>query len=114
MPVLKLLEPLSFSPPFLRLFVKFRPYFVRFISSDFYGAGPFATAHHCLQVLVIVCIMEEETMEEEKNEAPGAPTFTIYIPDFSGNHPCTKKTKELLNLLTFLRQFTGSYYSSRT
>jgi hypothetical protein len=58
--------------------------------------------------------MEEATMEEETNEVPGATTFTIYIPDFPGNHPWTKKTKELLNLLTFLRQFMPPYYSNRT
>jgi hypothetical protein len=48
-------------------------------------------------MLVIVYTMEEATMEEETNEAPGATTFTIYIPDFPGNHPWTKKTKKLLN-----------------
>jgi hypothetical protein len=38
------LEPLSFSPPFLPLFVKFRPCFARFEPSDIYGAVPSATA----------------------------------------------------------------------
>ena len=34
----KILDP--FSPPIVEL----RPYFVRFVSSNFYGAGPFATS----------------------------------------------------------------------
>jgi hypothetical protein len=38
------LEPLSFSPPFLPHFVKFRPCFARFEPPDFYGAVPSATA----------------------------------------------------------------------
>jgi hypothetical protein len=38
------LEPLSFSSPFLPLFVKFRPCFARFEPSDVYGAVPSATA----------------------------------------------------------------------
>jgi hypothetical protein len=53
------LEPLSFSPPFLPHFVKFRPCFARFEPSDVYGAVPSATAlviayratgHLCLPV----------------------------------------------------------------
>jgi hypothetical protein len=48
-PVLKLLEPLSFSPPFLPLFVKFCPCFARFEPSYVYGPAPSATA------LVIAC-----------------------------------------------------------
>jgi hypothetical protein len=43
-PVLKWLDPLSFSSPFLPLFVKFRPCFARVEPSDVYGAAPSATA----------------------------------------------------------------------
>jgi hypothetical protein len=65
--------------PFSPTIVQFRPYFVRFESSDIYGAGPFATSHHCLSLCLST--MEDARMEEETNaEAPGATTFTIYIP----------------------------------
>jgi hypothetical protein len=38
-----------FSPPI----VQFRPYGARFKPSDVYGAGPFATAHHCLMLVIV-------------------------------------------------------------
>jgi hypothetical protein len=38
---------------FLPLFVECRPYFVGFISSHFYGAGPCATARHWRMLAIV-------------------------------------------------------------
>jgi hypothetical protein len=106
----------SFSPPFLPLLlVKFRPYFVHFISSDFYGAGPFATAHHwrmliigewsplCLSTMDEATTEEDATMAEVTNEqqtnaeVPDATIFTLYIPEFVQGCSLSGKTPDEQN-----------------
>jgi hypothetical protein len=76
--------------------VLFRPSFARFGISDIYGAGPSAsTPPHCRKFVILLATMEETTMEEETiADAPGATTFTLYIPDFLEEYSLSDKSLE--------------------
>jgi hypothetical protein len=79
----------SFSPPI----VQFCPYGARFNLTIFRARVP-------LPLLIIgrssslrLSTMEEATMEEEMiAEAPGATTFTLYIPDFLREYSLSEQT----------------------
>jgi hypothetical protein len=50
--------------PFFPPIVQFRPYYVRFETSNFHGVGPFATPCHLIVLVIVstVSTMEEATM----------------------------------------------------
>jgi hypothetical protein len=96
------LATVTFLGPLLPPIVLFRPSIIRFVSSNIYGAAPFASTPHCRPALRIAkrlslffATMDEAMMEEASiADATGANMVTLYIPDFIQEYSLSNKSLE--------------------